>query len=97
MPEADKIILNRDLSEEISVVLREIYKKIKKKGKFKNYDELKKKVQEYMDNLYKDDILDEFRVRSSSNILENENNNVENDNNNPEAESFVYEYKTSDI
>ena len=100
MPEADKIILNRDLSEEISVVLREIYKKIKKKGKFKNYDELKKKVQEYMDNLYKDDILDEFRVRSSSNILENENNNVENDNNNPDKDSNIkknddhtFEYK----
>ena len=100
MPEEDKITLNRDLSEEISIVLREIYKKIKKKTKFKNYIELKKKVQEYMNNIYLDEILNGFRVESSRKTFGNEKTIFDNDNNNPDKKSnsklngaYTYEYK----
>ena len=102
MPEADKITLNKDLSEELSVILREIYKKIKKKAKIKTYDDITKKVQSYMDNLYKDDILSEFKVKKSSsetlgyknNVLGNVNNNPDNKNINTELNSEdIYEYK----
>ena len=101
MPEADKITLNKDLSEEISVVLREIYKKIKKKAKIKNYDDITKKVQSYMDNLYRDDILNEFKVKKSSETLGQKNNIFVNDNNYPDNKNTntgltsedTYEYK----
>ena len=102
MPEADKITLNKDLSEELSVILREIYKKIKKKAKIKTYDDITKKVQSYMDNLYKNDILSEFKVKKSSsetlgyknNVLGNVNNNQDNKNTNTELNSEdIYEYK----
>ena len=89
MPEADKITLNKDLSEELSVILREIYKKIKKKAKIKTYDDITKKVQSYMDNLYKDDILSEFKVKkSSSETLGYKNNVLGNVNNNPDNKNI---------
>ena len=45
----DIIILNRELSEEISFVLKEIFRKIKKKAKIKSYEDIKIKTQNYMD------------------------------------------------
>ena len=62
----DRVTLNRDVCEEISVVLREIFKKIKKKGKIKNYEDIKKFTQEYLDNFQKEDILKKFKVSNSS-------------------------------
>ena len=96
-PEEDKITLTRDLSEEISVILREIFKKIKKKTKIKNYEELKKKAENYMDNLHKEDILSYFRVENSSKTLGSGFNLFENVNNNDEnikrLNDEIYEYK----
>ena len=96
-PDEDKIILNRDFSEEISVVLKEIFKKIKKKTKIKNFDDFKAKAQKYMDNLNKDDILSYFRVENSSKTLGSGFNLFESDNNNQEKKrrnnDEKYEYK----
>ena len=62
----DRITLNRDICEDISTVLREIFKKIKKKTKIKNYEDIKKCTQDYMDNFQKEDILKKFKVSNSN-------------------------------
>lgn len=91
-PEDEKITLNMDLCEGLSTVLREIFKKIKKKTKIKNFDDIKKVTQNYMDNLRKEDILKKFKSNNSSKTLNSKNNNKDfintklNDDN-------VYEYK----
>ena len=93
----DIIILNRELSEEISLVLKEIFRKIKKKAKIKSYEDIKIKSQNYMDNLQKEKFLSNFKVKASSEILDKNNifginnNNLKNENNNDK--DFVYEYK----
>ena len=93
----DKIILNMELSEEISTVLREVFKKIKKRSGIKNYDDLLKKVDNYM-NLHKEDIVSQFKVNTSSKNLPIANKLFDNDNNNLKDgtkinSSFTYEYK----
>ena len=82
-PEEEKITLNMDLCEVLSTVLREIFKKIKKKSKIKNFEDIKKVTQIYIDNLTKEDILKKFKVIKPSKSLNIENNNDEN----------IYEYK----
>ena len=62
----DKITLNRDVCEDISIVLKEIFRKIKKKMKIKNFGDIKKCTQNYMDNFQKEDILKKFKVSNSS-------------------------------
>ena len=98
--EEDTIILNREISEEISLILRNIVKNIKKKSKVKNYEELKTKTQNYMNNFIKDDILSLFKTNSSSKStgepnkkFENINNNLKEQNNNDNTNEIIYEYK----
>ena len=66
MPENDRITLNRDICEDISIVLREVFKKIKKKTKIKIYEDIKRCTQNYMDNFQKEDILKKFKVFNSN-------------------------------
>ena len=69
-PEEEKITLNRELVEEISTILREIFKKIKKKSKIKNYEDIIKNIARFNnDNLFKDDILKNFKTFTSSKNL----------------------------
>ena len=53
-PEANTVILTKELSEQLSIILKEIFKKIKKKSKIKNYSELKEKTQNYLPNFNQD-------------------------------------------
>ena len=66
MPVDDRITLNRDICEDISIVLREVFKKIKKKTKIKIYEDIKRCTQNYMDNFQKEDILKKFKVFNSN-------------------------------
>ena len=103
MPEGDRIILNRDICEDISIVLREIFKKIKKKTKIKNYEDIKQCTQNYMDNFQKEDILKKFKVSNSNSsktlgfgnsYFENNNNGFKYINKNFQIiEEDQYEYK----
>ena len=101
-PEGEKIILNRDLSEEISTILKEIFKTKKKKLKLKNYGEIKKLSQNYLDNASKEDILSMFKIDSRAKSLSDKQNNLDNSNNynlnnkikNTKKEDIpIYEYK----
>ena len=101
-PEGEKIILNRDLSEEISTILKEKLKKKKKKLKLKNYGEIKKLTQNYLDNASKEDILSMFKIDSRAKSLSDKQNNLDNSNNynlnnkikNTKKEDIpIYEYK----
>ena len=68
-PEAKTVTLTKELSEQISIILKEIYKKIKKKSKIKNYGELKEKTQNYYTNFNQDDILKKYKIKHSTNKL----------------------------
>ena len=103
MHEGDRITLNRDICEDISIVLREIFKKIKKKTKIKNYEDIKQCTQNYMDNFQKEDILKKFKVSNSNSsktlgfgnsYFENNNNGFKYINKNFQIiEEDQYEYK----
>ena len=64
-PEANTVILTKELSEQLSIILKEIFKKIKKKSKIKNYSELKEKTQNYLPNFNQDDILKKYKIKNS--------------------------------
>ena len=75
--EEEKITLNRELVEEISTILREIFKKIKKKSKIKNYEDIIKNIARFNnDNLFKDDILKNFKTFTSSKNLGSINDSI---------------------
>ena len=96
-PEDEIIFLNRDLAEDLSIVLKEIFKKIKKKVKIKNLGDIKKVTQNYLDNGSKEDILNMFKTDSSSKNLNHKENNLDNINNNKknlkQDDDIMYEYK----
>ena len=72
-PETDTVILTKELSEQLSIILKEIFKKIKKKSKIKNFSELKQKTQNYLPNFNQDDILKKYKIKNSTkNFIDNE-------------------------
>ena len=72
-PETDTVILTKELSEQLSIILKEIFKKIKKKSKIKNFSELKQKTQNYFPNFNQDDILKKYKIKNSTkNFIDNE-------------------------
>lgn len=87
-PETDNVMLTRELSEHLAIILKEIFRKIKKKSKIKTFSELKSKAQNYLTNLNQEDILKKFRNMGDGNSTPKPNeSNIENEN------KINYKYK----
>ena len=67
-PETNTVTLTKELSEQLSIILKEIFKKIKK-SKIKSFEELKQKTQNYLPNFNQDDILKKYKFMTSTNTL----------------------------
>ena len=87
-PETDNVMLTKELSEHLAIILKEIFRKIKKKSKIKTFSELKSKAQDYLPNLNKEDILKKFKNIGDGNSAPKPNeSNTENEN------KINYKYK----
>ena len=65
--EATYIVLNDELSENISLILANIYQKIKNSYKISNFDELLKKINNY--NFFEEDILKRYLINKNQNDI----------------------------
>ena len=75
-PENNTLILTKDLYEQLSIVLKEIFKKIKKNySKIKTFEQIIEESQKYLYNYNQDDILKKYKTKKVSNIR-NEDSNV---------------------
>lgn len=87
-PETDHVMLTKELSEHLAIILKEIFRKIKKKSKIKTFSELKSKAQDYLPNINQEDILKKFRNMGDGNSTPKPNeSNTENEN------KIIYKYK----
>jgi len=72
-PESNFLILTKDLYEQLSIVLKEIFKKIKKNySKIKTFEQIIEESQKYLYNYNQDDILKKYKTQKISS-----NNNEE--------------------
>ena len=87
-PEKDNVILTKELSEHLSIILKEIFRKIKKKSKIKTFSELKAKAQDYLPNFNQEDILKKYRnTKEGKSTPKPNESNAENEN------TIFYKYK----
>ena len=87
-PEKVNVILTKELSEHLSIILKEIFRKIKKKSKIKTFSELKAKAQDYLPNFNQEDILKKYRItKEGKNTPKPNESNAENEN------TIFYKYK----
>ena len=63
--ESNKVILSKELSEDLSIILKGIFKKIKKKSKFKNFEDLIEKTKNFLPNNSQDDILKKYKINKN--------------------------------
>ena len=63
-PELNYVVLNKELNEQLSTILKEVYKKIKLK-KIKNYEHISEEAKKFMENNNYDDILKRYRVEKT--------------------------------
>ena len=74
-PESSYVILTKDLSEQLSTIIKEIFRKIKKKY-IKNFEQLIEESKNFMEDNNDNDILKKYRIektKSSKTLIENEN------------------------
>ena len=67
--ESNTVVLTKELSEQLAIILKEIFRKIKKKSKFKNFEELIEKTKNFLPNNNQDDILKKYKVNPSTKNL----------------------------
>ena len=63
-PELNYVVLNKELNEQLSTILKEVYKKLKIK-KIKNYEHISEEAKKFMENNNYDDILKRYRVEKT--------------------------------
>ena len=74
-PENNVLILTRDLYEQLSIVLKEIFKKIKKNySKIKTFEQIIEESQKYLYNYNQDDILKKYKTQKVLNNSNEESN-----------------------
>ena len=75
-PEINYVILTKDLAEHISTIIKEIFRKIKKKH-IKSFEQLVKESKSIWENDNYNDILKKYRIEKPKNIKNiNENENI---------------------
>ena len=72
-PENDSVMLTKELGEQISTILKEIFKKIKKFSKIKNFSQLNDEAQKYIGDFNKDDILKKYKIQKPIKMFQNAN------------------------
>ena len=72
--ERSYIILTKELCENISLLLTNSYKKIKNKGKIKNFNELLEKINSF--NFSEKDILKKYLINKDNKTKKNKNNEI---------------------
>ena len=77
-PERDNVTLTKDLSEQLSTIIKEIFKKIKKHSKIKNFDQLIEETKKYLDDYNQDDILKKYKLLKPVIMFNNYNNDINN-------------------
>ena len=74
-PENNVLILTKDLYEQLSIVLKEIFKKIKKNySKIKTFEQIIEESQKYLYNYNQDDILKKYKTQKVLNNSNEESN-----------------------
>ena len=74
-PENNYIILTKELGEQLSTILKEIFKKIKKNSKIKNFSQINEEARKYINDFNQDDILKKYKIQRPAKIVKNTNNN----------------------
>ena len=87
-PETDKVMLTKELCENLSIILKEIFRKIKRKSKIKTFAELKAKAQDYLPNLKQEDLLKKYRI-----MAEGKSTPISNESNAENENKIIYKYK----
>ena len=72
-PITNYIILTKDLSEQLSTIIKEIYKNIKKNGKLKNFTQLIEETSKYLEDYKKEDILKKYIIQKPVKMFQNSN------------------------
>lgn len=70
-PESNIVTLTKDLSEQLSTILKEIFKKIKKHSKIKNFNQLIEETKKYLDDYNQDDILKKYKYVKPVKMFDN--------------------------
>ena len=75
-PELNYVILTKELCEQLATIIKEVYKKIKKKY-IKNFEQLVEEAKKFWENSSQNDILKKYRIEKSKNIKNfNENETI---------------------
>ena len=100
-PESKYVLLTKELSEQLSAIVKEIYKKISKKKNIKSYEQVVEESKKIFENNTYNDILKKYRIqRTNTNTkISNENNSMIliNDNIQLNTEPPLKELKSSKI
>ena len=75
-PELNYIILTKELSEQLATIIKEIYRKMKKKL-IKNFEQLVEEAKKFRENSNQNDIIKKYRIEKTKNFKNlNENENI---------------------
>ena len=61
--EINSITLTKDLSEQLSTIIKEIFKKVRKNSKIKNFSQLVEESKKFFDENNQDDILKKYKIQ----------------------------------
>ena len=75
-PETNFITLTKELSEQLSTILKEIFKKIKKNSKIKTFSQITEEVRKYLDDFNQDDILKKYKFQRPVKMFQNSNDEM---------------------
>ena len=73
--ENNSITLTKDLSEQLSTIIKEIFKKIRKNSKIKNYSQLVEESKKFFDENNQDDILKKYKTQKPVKMFQTSNSN----------------------
>ena len=75
-PEFNYLILTKELSEQLATIIKEIYRKMKKKL-IKNFEQLVEEAKKFRENSNQNDIIKKYRIEKTKNFKNiNENENI---------------------
>ena len=76
--ESNSIVLSKELSEQLSTILKEIFKKIKRNSKIKTFKQLLEEIKKHSEDFAQEDILKKYKIQKPIKIPQNKNNNYTN-------------------
>ena len=73
--ENNSITLTKDLSEQLSTIIKEIFKKVRKNSKIKNFSQLVEESKKFFDEHNQDDILKKYKIQKPVKMFQTTNSN----------------------